>query len=467
MVQYKIIDVVKVKDIINHRLLFQLPLAYGGKNDQTIAVVANITQKYDESSHGKGKNQLFTNNPKLICYLQGGPGMACEVPLSNSSKTKVLLDKGYTIVYLDQRGTGLSTPLEVGTFKALIGEIQENETDQDYTNRQLEFILNFRADSIVEDAESIRKSLIGDEKWSLIGQSYGGFVSFTYLSKYPSSIREVLITGGVPPIGFNADDVYKATYERTRERNIHYYDKYPNDIEKVKNICNYLSKNRTALPNGGILSVERFQQLGLTFGALGATDSIHQLVFKFDYDLHLFGKPTYSTLTNLQNQTGFDTNIIYALFQEAIYCDGKSQSNWSADRLRYNEGNENFVYSENSNKIYFTGEMVYKSMWDDYFELKPFKSLAIALHENSQWTKLYDVEALSKITFDKIPIVAATYVYDQYVDFDLTRLVKKNVFRGNGNLRQYITSEFFHNGLRSDPEKVIGSLIDLLSCEID
>lgn len=465
MVEYKVIDVVRVKDIINHRLLFQLPLSYAQKNGPTIAIVANITQKFDQTIHSK--DQILPTNPKLICYLQGGPGFPCEVPLDNSSKTKVLLDKGYTIVYLDQRGTGLSTPIEVGTIGKLAGEREQNESKQDYVNRQLQFILNFRADSIVQDAESIRTSLIGDEKWSLLGQSYGGFCCFSYLSKFPASLREVLVTGGVPPIGFGADDVYQATYERTKERNVHYYDKYPGDVSKVVNICDYLSKHESKLPNGGVLSVERFQQLGISFGGLGGTDGLHQLVFKFDYDLQLFGQPTYSTLNNLQNQTGFDTNIIYALFQEAIYCDGKSQSNWSADRLRYTKGNEDFVFQENSQKIFFTGEMVYKSMWDDYAELKPLKDLALALHENTQWSQLYDAETLSKITFDQVPIVAATYVYDQYVDFDLTRTVKKNVFKGNGNLKQYITSEFFHNGLRSDPEKVIGSLLDLLNCEID
>ena len=45
--------------------------------------------------------------------------------------------------------------------------------------------------------------------------------------------------------------------------------------------------------------------------------------------------------------------------------------------------------------------------------------------------------------------------------------VKKNVFNNNGNLKQYITSEFFHNGVRANPEKVLGSLFDLLDSEVD
>ncbi|KAK6197895.1 prolyl aminopeptidase [Scheffersomyces amazonensis] len=470
---YEVIDSFKVKSLVNTRLLYKLPLNYTEKsNETTISVVVNITQKYDETLHGD--KQLIQNKlilpetPKLISYIQGGPGFPCGVPLDNSGYTKVLIDKGYQIVFLDQRGTGLSTPLERQTFNQLVPRL-DGESESAYTQRQLDFILNFRADSIVEDYERVRISLLGDEgKWSLIGQSYGGFTSFTYVSKYPQSLKEILITGGVPPINYGPDDVYAATYERTKERNIHYFNKYPADKARIQNILKYLNENTVKLPNGGTLSVERFQQLGLSFGGTGGTDNIHQLVVKFDYDLKLFGFPTYQILTAVEREYSFDTNIIYALFQEAIYCDGNNlkvkTSDWSADRLRYLPNNSSFVYSEKNEVTYFTGEMVYKSMFEDYVELEPFKSLAYALHTNEKWSKLYDTQILYET---KVPIVAATYVYDQYVDFDVTRKVKQEVFKGNGNLKQFITSEFFHNGVRAGADKVIGSLFDLLDCEID
>ncbi|KAK6464716.1 prolyl aminopeptidase [Scheffersomyces coipomensis] len=470
--KYEVIDHFKVKEIINTRLLFKLPLSYADPSNETkISVVVNVTQKFDETIH-KDTELLNTKlvlpeTPKLISYIQGGPGFPCGVPLTNSGYTKVLIDKGYQIVYLDQRGTGLSTALERRTFEHLVPK-KDGEDEATHVQRQLDFILNFRADSIVEDYERVRRSLIGDEKWTLLGQSYGGFTSFTYVSKYPNSLKEVLVTGGVPPINFNPDDVYHATYERTKERNIHYFNKYPQDKQRMQNILGYLQNNDVKLPNGGTLSVERFQQLGLSFGGTGGTDNVHQLVVKFDYDLKLFGFPTFQILNTIQNEYSFDTNIIYALFQESIYCDANNvnlkSSDWSADRLRYLPANDIFVYNSNKEVTYFTGEMVYKSMFEDYVELQPFKKLGYALHANKKWSKLYDTKVLHET---KVPIVAATYVYDQYVDFDLTRKVKENVFKGNGNLKQFITSEFFHNGVRAGAEKVLGSLFDLLDCEID
>ena len=51
----------------------------------------------------------------------------------------------------------------------------------------------FRADNIIKDAERIRKQLIGDKKWSVLGQSFGGFCATHYLSFYPESLEKVYI----------------------------------------------------------------------------------------------------------------------------------------------------------------------------------------------------------------------------------------------------------------------------------
>jgi hypothetical protein len=77
------------------------------------------------------------------------------------------------MLYLDQRGTGLSTPISAATL-ALQGDI----------HRQADYLKLFRADSIVKDCEAIRKTLTEDypselKKWSILGQSFGGFCVLT------------------------------------------------------------------------------------------------------------------------------------------------------------------------------------------------------------------------------------------------------------------------------------------------
>ena len=83
------------------------------------------------------------------------------------------------MLLLDQRGTGRSTPVD-GTESA-------------------DYLQHFRADSIVRDAELLREAL-GVERWSILGQSFGGFCVFAYLSLAPDGLREAFVTGGMPPI---------------------------------------------------------------------------------------------------------------------------------------------------------------------------------------------------------------------------------------------------------------------------
>lgn len=471
---YEMVDVFVTDGLLNLRFRISVPLDYKRPEGRSISVVANVTQKYQKSIHGSNvadwmKLVVFPKDLKVIAYCQGGPGFPCAVPLSNSSITGFLIEKGYQIVYYDQRGTGLSHPIEADGLLELVSGLTDESVK---LKALLDYMQCFRVDSIVEDMEVIRRTLLGqDTKWSLLGQSYGGFCCFTYLSMYQLSLEVVLVTGGIPPIGQPVDRVYEQTYKRTTERNVHYYRKYPQDVQRVKQITKYLSENRVILPNGGTLSVERFQQLGIRFGATGGTDAIHQIVVSFSEALQSSNKPTYAVLNDIQNASSFDTNIIYALFQEAIYCDGPGiASNWSADRMRYAAGNENYVAntaSESQEKpVYFTGEMVYRLMFDDYVELSKDKDLADALHKYDSWSRLYSTDNLQKITWDTVPVVAACYYYDQYVDFELGMETKKKCM-ADDNLRQYISSDHFHNGLRANTSKVLGTLFKLLEAEVD
>jgi hypothetical protein len=93
-----------------------------------------------------------------MLYLQGGPGIGCPPP-QDFPMTKFILDKGYQMLYLDQRGTGLSTPVSAGTL-VLQGDV----------HRQADYLKLFRADSIVKDCEAVRKTLTEDypgelKKW--------------------------------------------------------------------------------------------------------------------------------------------------------------------------------------------------------------------------------------------------------------------------------------------------------------
>lgn len=83
-------------------------------------------------------------------------------------------------------------------------------------------------------------------------QSFGGFCAVTYLSFAPQGLKQVLITGGIPPIGnkCTADSVYRACFEKVIIQNEKYYKRYPQDVEIIREVAKYLAEH-----GGGVRTV--------------------------------------------------------------------------------------------------------------------------------------------------------------------------------------------------------------------
>src|SRR2546423_1521295 len=120
-----------------------------------------------------------------LLFLQGGPGFEATRPTSPPSGWMKRALEDYRVLLLDQRGTGRSTP---------VGSLIPGETPE----AQATYLTHFRADSIVRDAELIRRELEVD-RWSVLGQSFGGFSSLTYLSIAPDGLREASRPSGQGP----------------------------------------------------------------------------------------------------------------------------------------------------------------------------------------------------------------------------------------------------------------------------
>src|SRR5262249_10113784 len=178
-----------------------------------------------------------------LLYLQGGPGMEATRPTSPPSGWMKRAIQDYRILLLDQRGTGRSTP---------VGPDIPGQTPQ----AQADYLTHFRADSIVHDAEHIRREL-GVDRWSILGQSFGGFTSMTYLSIAPEGLREAIITGGLSPVGRPPDDVYSATSVRLIEKNRAYFARYPDDRVRAREILARLEAEDVRFPSGDRLTARR------------------------------------------------------------------------------------------------------------------------------------------------------------------------------------------------------------------
>ncbi|MGO8388871.1 proline iminopeptidase, partial [Rhizobium johnstonii] len=87
------------------------------------------------------------------------------------------------------------------------------------------------------DCEHLRKTVFGGGRWQTRGQSYGGFLTLTYLSNAPEGLSACYVTGGLAGIGATADDVYRRTYPRVTEKNAANYRRYPGDAERIGRIA--------------------------------------------------------------------------------------------------------------------------------------------------------------------------------------------------------------------------------------
>jgi pimeloyl-ACP methyl ester carboxylesterase len=390
---------------------FSVPLDHARPDGERIAVFAR------EVAEPEGREKPF------LVFFQGGPGYESPRP-SRQPTSPGWLDRAlrdFRVLLLDQRGTGRSTP--VGT----LGDRTPAE--------QAAYLTHFRADAIVRDAEWIRREL-GVERWSVLGQSFGGFCVMAYLSMAPEGLREALITGGVPPLGRPVDDVYRATWARTLERNRRYFARYPDDRERALRLHERLAAEDLRLPSGDRLTSHRLRQAGMGLGMSDGAEALHYLL-ELDPAAPAFGH-------DLEVAVDFARNPLYAVVHEACYADGHP-TRWSAQRTMPDECAER--------PELFTGEHVFPWMFEEYGALAPLREAAEALAQRD-WPRLYDPERLAA---NEVPAAAAVYAEDMYVE----RAFSEETAAQVPNLRAWVTNEYDHNGLRVDGERILGRLLDL------
>ena len=390
---------------------FSLPLDHARPGGAAIGVFAR------EIADPDGRDRPF------LVFLQGGPGhegaRPTRHPTSPGWLDRALQD--FRVLMLDQRGTGRSTP--VGALPGLTPA------------EQAEYLTHFRADAIVRDAELIRAEL-GVDRWSVLGQSFGGFCVMTYLSLAPEGLREAFVTGGLAPVGRHPDEVYRATYGRILDRCGRYYERYPEDRARVLALLERLDSDVVRLPTGDRLTARRFRQAGNLLGMSDGAEDLHALL-ELPVDSPAFRH-------DVQDTMGFERNPLYAIVHEASYADGFA-TRWSAERVMPPE------YATQPELL--TGEHVYPWMFEDYGALAPLREAAelLAAHE---WPRLYDPERLRA---NEVPVAAAIYADDPYVE----RVFSEETAALIGGARPWVTNEYEHNGLRADGDRILGRLIDL------
>ena len=206
----------------------------------------------------------------LLVFLQGGPGGAGPRLLNPTSDGWIEeAIKHFRVVLPDQRGTGRSNRIDTHTMARLAPGGAE---------AQAAYLKRFLADSIIRDFEHLRRTEFGGARWVTLGQSYGGFLTLTYLSLFPEGVAASFTTGGIPHVPADATEVYEHTFPRMAVKTRQYYERYPQDVERVAAVADRLAGEDVRLSNGDRLTVERFQTLGSDFGMKPSFERVHWIM---------------------------------------------------------------------------------------------------------------------------------------------------------------------------------------------
>lgn len=402
-------------DVTDHRLA--VPVNHGEPDDRTIEVFAR------EVSAPGGRDR------PLLVYLQGGPGQESPRPSVRPANPPWLaraLDD-YRVLLLDQRGTGLSTPF---------GGAADRERSAHDPEGVAEYLTHFRADAIVNDAEAFRAHL-GADRWSLLGQSFGGFTSLHYLTVAASSLREVYFTGGLPPVERHCDEVYQATYRTQRDKCAEFFERFPEARGHMRRAVDHCRAGEVMLADGTALTPRLLRTIGSNLGFTGGAEAL-AYVLERDPRSSAFASDV-SALLPFKAR-----NPLYAIIHESSYSDGCVTS-WSGQRMLPDD----FADDETM----FTSEHLFDWHFIDDLGLAPFRNVAAILAEHP-WPRLYDAEVLSNVD---VRCAAAVFTTDPFVELDYSRETAALL----SSMRTWETSEHDHNAIRVDGGAILDELFPL------
>ncbi|WP_394436014.1 alpha/beta fold hydrolase [Streptomyces sp. SGAir0957] len=417
---------------------FSVPLDHDAPDGEHIEVYAR-----EAVAAGRENEDL----PWLL-YLQGGPGFGAN-RFSGKQAWLGRALQDHRVLLLDQRGTGASSPVNRQTLP-LRGDAAA----------QAAHLAHFRSDAIVRDSELIRREVTGGAPWTILGQSFGGFCAVRYLSTAPEGLGAALITGGLPTLDGDADDVYRAAYPRIERKVRAHYARYPMDVERAREIAAYVAEHEPVLPNGYRLTLEAFQSLGIWLGGSDGSDRLHYLLEDAFVPTPGGRALSDSFQEQVASALSYAGHPIYALLHEAIYAQGGRATGWAAERVRGEfpqfDGEKSLASGA---ALMFTGESIHPWQFDVDPALRPLREVAEILAGRTDWAPLYDP---ARLAANEVPVAAAVYHDDMYVDTGHA-LRTAAAIRG---LRPWVTNEFEHDGLRAGGPRVLDRLLGMVRGEV-
>lgn len=148
--------------------------------------------------------------PDAVLLLAGGPGQSAIKVASRVLPRLSRLNNRRDLVFIDQRGTGKSAPLDCPDDSKLsvaeqlepgaqMRRIEECRIGLEKLPYGKDGGLRFFTTTIaMQDMDAVREQL-GVPQWNLVGASYGTRAAVEYLRQFPTKVRRTVIDGVAPP----------------------------------------------------------------------------------------------------------------------------------------------------------------------------------------------------------------------------------------------------------------------------
>ncbi|TLS30592.1 hypothetical protein PpBr36_02524 [Pyricularia pennisetigena] len=440
----------------------------------------------------------------IFVYLCGGPGSG-QQPDRHRLLNRYVVANGYQMLLLDYRGCGRSQPLTVDSVLARTSRSRRcGSGGSGSTSSNHEAVRAFqevRQGNIVRDFEAVRRFLVDyipgqrdlEDRFVLLGQSYGGWIALTYADRYPGSVRAVLLTGGMPPLGASPERVYARLFDEVTRANELFYARYPDAVQVVRRIATGIlraqdgrgvkrrrvSKRRKVEERYGaddnVPSLATFASMGRLLGEPDGARKLYERLALMDKHMaETGGPPRFEDMDTHR----FNDRLPYA-FDHEIQCyvstEGQT-SNWAARTVRDSNPAYDWISSStedelaaaatatassasSSGRMHFLGEAFMPEHADDYASLRALGGRAFAdeVVRAGQTETLFDMDRLRD---NAVPVYAVIYRKDMYVDADLAVEAAAKVGCVKC-VRLPEASELRHNAIRESADQVIGIFRDL------
>jgi pimeloyl-ACP methyl ester carboxylesterase len=187
------------------------PIQEEGKPKETLRGQVEV---YENNLKNKGRKinlnvevvpaKDLVNKADPMFIVMGGPGQAATDLISFFSEIFKAINEKSDLVFIDQRGTGKSNPLQLkGVYNTLQDYFKDDFADKVIVSKSVEVLSKennltcYGMLNAIIDLDHIREKM-GYDKINLYGTSYGTRVSIAYINKFPDRVRTATLKGLVP-----------------------------------------------------------------------------------------------------------------------------------------------------------------------------------------------------------------------------------------------------------------------------